>query len=650
MKPPKRAPKRQKKESLRDLAVKVWGHYQSYLESLKKDPTGDIDELEEILDVCKDYVHPINNSSNHLDSEKHNNWNSVEDLLSVLISVCYFHLAESSIAEYLVEGNATNEGATHIQELLTKSFEYYPQNAATWSMGANFGRMTHLLSLSTARQWYERAAEYASRLRSHCLDFLGSNDKEDLSDDMLNDWVELLVLNQVAGVEFYEDEEETDSTTNQEDSDHDADVDTEDDEHASGNEEQTTEGVYSASAVEETSRFMCAMLASLEGRHDLVPKHLMPFGLTHRLHPNVWKPTLANAAEVPTKAPAIFDPKGGILPNHLYEAMKEIFAPESIYWQESNYMARDYYSFFMDYDRERNSPNNLIEDVIVNHLLPRAKQLLSKEEGDSICGFEWWAHTRPIRANLGHNLHFDTDEAILAQEGRVTHPILSSILYLTGGGVSGSINDSRSGSTLILDQIPDAKEVAAQCWKGRPVDNAFLLFPGNLLHGVLPCPGKDGDFDGDHAEELEESDVSSLWKRWKRPEERVTEEGTRLTFMVGFWTRNVPASMKERRLYGPCGPIPPPSEEHTWVQEIMKRYNPDADHDGHDNASPVSQLVPSALPHVSPAWETIPIPEAFGEDDQLLVIPRSIDHRFFVKGAPACFYDSLFSEKEHSLA
>ena len=647
MKPRKHAHKKQKKESLLDLAVKAWGHYQSYLESLKNDPTGDVDELEEILEVCKDHVHATN-SSIDLDSEKYTTWSSVEAFMSVLISVCYFHLAECAISDYLVEGNATtDEGAKHVQGLLTKSLEYFPQNAATWSMGANFGRMTHLLSLSTARQWYERAAEFASRLRSHCLEFLGRD--EDPLDDLLNGWVEILLLNQVAGVEFEEDDEETESTTNQEDVEDDADVDAEEKECASENEEQDIEGMYTASAVEETSRFMCAMLGSLEGRHDAVTKHLIPFGITHRLHPNVWKPTLANSAKVPTRAPAIFDPKDGILPSHLYQGMKELFAPESMYWQESNYISRDYYSFFMDYDRERKSPRNLIEDVIVNHLLPRAKQLLSKEEGDSICGFEWWTHTRPIRANLGHNLHFDTDEAILAQQGQVTHPILSSILYLTGGGVSGSINDSRSGSTIILDQTPDAKEVAAQCWQGRPVDNAFLLFPGNLLHGVLPCPGLEGYGDGDDAEDLREGNVSSLWKRWKAPEDRITEKGTRLTFMVGFWTRNVPAAMKERRLYGPCGPIPPPSKEHTWVQKMMKSYDPKDEHNEHYYTSPCSQLVPSTLPLVSPAWEVIPTPENFGEDDQLLVVPRSIDHRFFVRGAPTCFYESLFSGKEHSL-
>jgi hypothetical protein len=458
---------------------------------------------------------------------------------------------------------------------------------------------------------------------------------DDLEGDLLKDWIELLVLNQVVGVEF-EVDEEVEATTNQEE------MEEEDDDA----EDDGEDGAYSASTVEGTSRFMCAMLESLEGRHDSVVQHLMPFGLTHRLHPNVWKPMPVISAGIPTKAPVIFGLNDGILPNNLYHGMKELFAPESIYWQESNYMARDYFSFFMDYDRERKTPTNLIEDVIVNHLLPLAKQMLSKEEGESICGFEWWTHTRPIRANLGHNLHFDTDEAILAQERRVTHPILSSVLYLTGGGSSGSPNDSPSGATIILDQTPHATEIASHCWLGRPADNSFLLFPGNLLHGALPCPGKDGY--GNGGEGTKVGDVSALWKKWKAPEERDTEKGTRLTFMVGFWTRNVPAAMRERRIYGPCGPIPPLSDEHTWVQEMSKGYNSEADHNGHDHVPSSPEMLPSALPQVSPAWESIPLAEKCGHDDQLLVIPRSVDHRFFVKGAPTCFYESLFTEVDGS--
>ena len=76
---------------------------------------------------------------------------------------------------------------------------------------------------------------------------------------------------------------------------------------------------------------------------------------------------------------------------------------------------------------------------------------------DSIVGYEWWPHTRPVQANLGHNLHFDTDESLLAETGDITHPIVSSVLYLTGG--------ADSGATIVFDQTPDSKDIAKHGWK-----------------------------------------------------------------------------------------------------------------------------------------------------------------------------------------
>ena len=119
----------------------------------------------------------------------------------------------------------------------------------------------------------------------------------------------------------------------------------------------------------------------------------------------------------------------------------------------------------------------------------------------TICGFEWWAHTRPIQANLGHNLHFDTDESMLDTEEKVTHPILSSILYLTGGSEHVS-----SGATIILDETPDSTTVGNTCYLGIPKDNTFLVFPGNRLHGVLPCRGIQKQDNGKTADKDEQSD------------------------------------------------------------------------------------------------------------------------------------------------
>ena len=629
-----KASKRQKVNVAEDAATQMWEHYRNYLDSLDgdfDDPQGDIDELQEMIDIFKTTKLAKNKSS-----EVKAQWMSVVDLLPVLISVGYYHLAEAAIAEYLQPGKNSSDRGERIQSLLMDSLESYPKNAATWSMGGNFGRMSQRLSIATARQWYERAAEYAAELRTRALQVLDDETLEDSK--LLKEWVELLVLNQVVGVEF-EVDDDTEANSN-----HDEIEDEELDQAADGddkNDDTEGEGNYSPSTVEGTSRFMCSMLASMEGKHDDVVKHLQRFGFTHRLHPNVWTTTIPSQSttEVPTKSPLAFCPKEGILPDRLYSGMKQVFDPVAAYWAESNYMGRGYYSYFMDYDPTRNEPRNLIEDVIVNYLLPRAKQVLSTEEADSICGFEWWTHTRPIQANLGHNLHFDTDESLLSQEKNVTHPILSSVLYLTGGSSNGDEDDSHSpgGVTIVLNQTPDSLHVADCCWQGIPKNNSFLLFPGNLLHGVLPCPGRQpltDDLGGGS-----DTTPSMLWKNWRSPD--TLQEGNRLTFMVGFWTRKVPATMKQRRLYGPCGPLPPSTKEHSWIQEISKGYG-----EGATNAKRRgAETIPACLlPKVSPAWETIdPLPEN-GHDDRVLRVPPSIDHRFFVKGAPRCFYDCLFED------
>mmetsp|Transcript_24223 Transcript_24223/g.42584 ORF Transcript_24223/g.42584 Transcript_24223/m.42584 type:complete len:317 (+) Transcript_24223:813-1763(+) len=304
--------------------------------------------------------------------------------------------------------------------------------------------------------------------------------------------------------------------------------------------------------------------------------------------------------------------------------------------------------FFLEYD-ESKRPRNLLEEVIVGHLLPRAQQvldgmkdrnLIAEGTPTKICGFEWWAHTRPIQANLGHNLHFDTDESMLDQEGKVTHPILSSVLYLTGGRPSDSSDPtSPAGATIILNQTPDSEKSADFCWQGIPHDNSFLLFPGDRLHGVLPCPG---NLESENIPTEEPDTLEAVIHGFVPPPSPDIPPPHRLTFMVGFWTRNVPATMKNRRLYGPCGPLPSPSKEHTWVGEIMNGYN---DHAKDKKEQPITlkPIAATALPSVSPAWESF---QPHSSDTPPLSIPHGIDHRFFVQGAPQCFRQSLFEDRD----
>ncbi|KAL7569688.1 hypothetical protein ACA910_008338 [Epithemia clementina (nom. ined.)] len=284
-----------------------------------------------------------------------------------------------------------------------------------------------------------------------------------------------------------------------------------------------------------------------------------------------------------------------------------------------------------------------------------------------------------MEQNLGHNLHFDTDEALLKDVGEITHPLYSSVLYLTGQG--------DGGATIVLDQTPDSTTVAPRAWKNSVANNTFLVFPGNLLHGVLPCqsssnsstnreqephlnnlhtkpkvvdgPSTDNDDDKRQNKPPDLNDllhrIQESEKADKKHDENKNKASHRLTFMVGFWTRCVPDQMKERRLYGPCGPIPPATKEHQWVQEMNKGYSTDVSlkkDNQNKNAralcSTTTFIAVEPVPTVSPVWEEItPLRDNNDSNKKLMLeIPRAIDHRFFINGAPECFRASLFEDHD----
>ena len=74
---------------------------------------------------------------------------------------------------------------------------------------------------------------------------------------------------------------------------------------------------------------------------------------------------------------------------------------------------------------------------------------------------------------------------------RLEHPVLSSVLYLSGStGRPSSAADKGGGGggggpTVVLDQTPEGGP-AMRAWAVHPAEGRFLAFSGNLLHGVLP--------------------------------------------------------------------------------------------------------------------------------------------------------------------
>lgn len=660
------------RQSMTTLMIDTaWDHYRNYMDD-DDDGEGETDELVELLHVLG--TSAVSPGTYTLTTTAI--VTSRVQLLPVLISVASTVLAHELIAE-LLQQNATGatddaeskERTSQIHEHLQRALLYFPENAATWSVASNYVRMMKLMPPSQPQQlaaYYRHAAECATRTRTTAVVLLAN----DTVPNDCKEWIELLLLHQVAGVELLEAANDTDEET----------------------DEETEE--WSASTVEGTVRFMAAMLSSMAGNHDAAAQQLQRFGITHRLHPQLWERAVAKdvagteSVAVPTlqqqllAAPVAFQSPSGVLPASLYQRMCEVFHPSADYWKESDYAGRGYYSYYMDLPSPTtgsdfgSAPTNLIDDVVIHHLLPLAQQQqqLLQAGGNNhsdktttttttttaitepIVGYEWWVHTRPVAANLGHNLHFDTDEAGLAQDQTIDHPVLSSVLYLTGGG-----SNSGSGATIVLDQTPDSPQNATSAWYSPPVDNSFMAFPGNLLHGVLPCLGTTTTRAAPHDNDDDAGGVSSsdpeylrasliaLFgtrgdedKRNKCPTPSMDATPHRLTFMVGFWTRRVPDRIKEQKLYGPCGSLPPAA---TWVRAIREGYSAtDLSYRKTSEKSLRDKIVPILLPSVSPAWEELPITQPTSEP--LLQIPRAIDHRFFVINAPRCFRDSLFEQDE----
>lgn len=638
--------KKAKTVHLDEIAATAWQHYRNYLDSCENEdnPEGDCDELQEIMELCTPHVVKLSDAD--ASNIKIKSFRTKESLLPVLLSVVSYMLADFAISRFLqpaeadADADADNDSDASIEQVqqhLENAVTYFPMNCSAWSMGANFGRMTkRLSSLQKIASWYEQAAAQAVQVRKGALSLLD----DETIDDSVKEWIELLLLNQVAGVEL---EDGSDGGGDEEEEDDDDD-------------EAQDDGVWSSSSVESTSRFMAAMLRSTTGDHDEALKLLKEFPLNDRLHPNVWlgKETTAKASKKPattgdgSKTPVSFQIPKGLLPSDVYERLCKVFAPGAAYWRESDYDSRGYYSYFIDKLPPGQAPANLFEQVMMEHLLPLAAKQLGEETAAEICGFEWWVHTRPIQANLGHNLHFDTDEALLSQEGKITHPLLSSVLYLTGG--------EQGGATIVLDQTPDSETNAEQCWRSVPKDNSFLVFPGNLLHGVLPCPGKTPTAAPSASESKQPVVVSDLWKDPAASSSASADPVKhRLTLMVGFWTRRVPDKMKHQRLYGPCGPMPPCTDEHTWVQEISQGYQQHKS-TGKQNkkskkvAATVTVGIDEAnlkvvpIPRIAPTWESFRTNAK--QDEQPLMIPRAIDHRFFVHSGSMCFRESLFEKDE----
>ena len=111
------------------------------------------------------------------------------------------------------------------------------------------------------------------------------------------------------------------------------------------------------------------------------------------------------------------------------------------------------------------APVRLLFEQVIQHLrrfVPRGHELV---------GAEWWF--RATATDTEFPFHFDRDEGIRRS---IVSPGLATILYLSNAG----------GPTVILDATPSRITAPSVGIEVHPRPGRFVVFPGTLLHGVVP--------------------------------------------------------------------------------------------------------------------------------------------------------------------
>lgn len=158
-------------------------------------------------------------------------------------------------------------------------------------------------------------------------------------------------------------------------------------------------------------------------------------------------------------------------------------------------------TFWFDLQR----PSNVAERAIL-HLRPH---LAARNIG----GAEWWLSRMRTR-NVRVDFHQDRDNALHAREGELAHPEVSSVLFL---------NRVRGGLLAVTEEAPDPRNRALAPRRldrldlVAPAPNRFVLFRGDLTHGVLDEDNKIPHERGRSGGELRLALIVNWWRR--RPTE-----------------------------------------------------------------------------------------------------------------------------------
>ncbi|KAK9806567.1 hypothetical protein WJX73_002259 [Symbiochloris irregularis] len=174
---------------------------------------------------------------------------------------------------------------------------------------------------------------------------------------------------------------------------------------------------------------------------------------------------------------AVTSVKGG-LSDRLCAALAACFASNSAYWDaHKREGGTPFFSYMCPLDT---GPSNLVAVAVhaAHAAMLRSPCSAHRQAAKQARAVEWWAHSR--RPHEPHQLHFDADECLMRQglsTYRLRHPAATCILFLTDA--------QDAGPTIILDQTA-SQDLAHRGWLLHPTANQAVVFPGDLLHGVLP--------------------------------------------------------------------------------------------------------------------------------------------------------------------
>jgi len=245
-----------------------------------------------------------------------------------------------------------------------------------------------------------------------------------------------------------------------------------------------------------------------------------------------------------------------VFPESMLAHLQALFDVDSPFWREHNYHSKS--TGYFSYTHALDCPPSSNLDQIMHYLWKLA--IVKFPEASRATRVEWWAHNRPHPS--GHQLHFDSDNEGL---GGVRNPIVTSVCYLSQG---------MGGPTLITDQNVSDSTLACTGWLVHPKKNRFVVFDGQVLHGVIP--GR--SFNPSHG-------------------------SRRVTWMVAFWESITERGSAEE---GPCASRNFPVEgqtKYTWCNSLFHKKDEwreeelsfDNHKSGADDAVSVAQVFSSVL-------------------------------------------------------